>query len=134
MKPITRPKSLGEVAAASASYEDFGHHLKDFLHEFAAARQRQASLPAMLEIEPARLADQFTEGTICDAFLAATADYLARSAGLATPVWALNPERVLSVPWFSDPLLALRGLLLRDTPSAFKDKNLFVLASALSVA
>jgi len=86
------------------------------------------------ETEPAWLKDRFSEGPICDAFLAATADYLARSAGLATPVWALNPGRALSVPWFSDPLLALRGLLLRDTPSACKDKSLFVLASALSVA
>jgi hypothetical protein len=51
-----------------------------------------------------------------------------------TPAWALNPDRALEVPWFSETLPDLRFLLLRDTPSAFKEKNIFVFESALKVA
>jgi hypothetical protein len=132
--PIIRPATLREVSDESRSYEEFGQNLKDFLHEFAAARRRGLPLEPMLAAEPPLLAAGFSEGSICDAFLAATADHLARTSGFRTPEWALKPGRVLENPWFSDPLPALRGILLRDTPSAFKDKNLFVLESALAVA
>jgi hypothetical protein len=132
--PITRPQSLREVALESVSYRDFGANLKDFLHEFSDARRRSAPLEPMLGDAPPRLAGRFAEGRICDAFLAGTADYLARSTAVATPTWALSPDLVLEEPWFSEPLLGVRGLLLRDTPSAFKDKNVFVFESALSVA
>jgi hypothetical protein len=132
--PIVRPHSLREVALESATYPDFGANLKDFLHEFAEARRRVVPLGPMLCDAPPRLAGRFAEGRICDAFLAGTADYLARSSALNTPEWALSPDLVLEEPWFSEPLLAVRGLLLRDTPSAFKDKNVFVFESAFSVA
>ena len=48
--------------------------------------------------------------------------------------WALKEELVLEHPWFSEEFPRVRLRLLRDTPSAFKDKNLFVFESALSVA
>lgn len=131
---IRRPKSLREVAAQSDTYSEFGHHLKDFLHEFEWARQRQLPLRPMLAEEPPRLAARFREGNICDAFLAATADHLSRVNGLPTPAWALNEDLILREPWFSEEFLTLRLRLLRDTPSAFKDKNLYVFESALSVA
>lgn len=108
--------------------------MKDFLHEFALAKQRQLPLLSLLEAEPPLLASRFEEGKICDAFLAGTADYLARSNGIQTPLWALNPQRVLETPWFSEKLPAVRLSLLRDTPSAFKEKNIFVFKSALNVA
>ena len=42
--------------------------------------------------------------------------------------------RLLDELWFSEELPTVRLLLLRDTPSAFKDKNVFVFDSALRVA
>jgi hypothetical protein len=131
---LRRPTSLREVAAESPNYSDFGYNLKDFLHEFALAKQRQMHLLPLLEAEPPLLASRFEEGKICDAFLAGTADFLARSNRIQTPLWALNPERVLETPWFSETLPAVRLSLLRDTPSAFKEKNIFVFESALNVA
>jgi hypothetical protein len=129
--PIRRPKSLKEVASESTSYSEFGLNLKDFLHEFHFARRQRRPLDAMFVEIPPRLASRFPEGKICDAFLAATADHLSRVNGLPSPAWALNQELALSEPWFSEPFLTVRMRLLRDTPSAFKDKNIFVFESAL---
>jgi hypothetical protein len=131
---IRRPKSLWEVATHTEHYTDFGYNLRDFLHEFEFVRQRRLPLQPLLAEEPPRLARRFPEGKICDAFLAATADHLSRVNGILTPGWALKEDLVLDEPWFSEDLLSLRMRLLRDTPSAFKDKNLFVFESALSVA
>jgi hypothetical protein len=130
---IRRPNSLREVAAEAQTFADFGAHLKDFLHQFAFAQQQQRPLHSMLIEAAPRLAARFAEGNICDAFLAATADYLSRINGLPTPEWALQEDLVLQEPWFSEPFASVRMRLLRDTPSAFKDKNLFVFESALSV-
>jgi hypothetical protein len=131
---IRRPQSVKEVAQESSAYSDFGLNLKDFLHEFYLTRQRQRPLAAMFAEAPPRLADRFPEGKICDSFLAATADHLSRVNGLPTPSWALAENLVLDEPWFSVPFLTVRMRLLRDTPSAFKDKNIFVFESALDVA
>ena len=131
---IRRPKTLREVAAETIVYSDFGPNLKDFLHEFAAAQASGRPLEPMLAEEPERIAERFDEGKICDAFIAGTADYLSRVNEILTPLWAQSQDRVLDDPWFSDEIPELRMLLLRDTPSAFKEKNLFVFESALRVA
>ena len=132
--PIRRPKSLLEVAVESQSYNEFGRNLKDFLHEFAFARDQHLPLEPLFANEPPLLAGRFEHGEVCDAFLAATADYLCRKSRVPTPIWALDPKRVLEIPWFSEEYRSVRMMLLRDTPSAFKDKNLFVFESALQVA
>src|SRR5262245_1350024 len=131
---IRRPTSLQEVAVESGAYAEFGRNLKDFLHEFAFAKKRGLALGPLLSEEPPRLAEKFDQGRICDAFLAGTADYLARINGVQTPAWALKEDLVLDDPWFAEELPKVRLLLLRDTPSAFKDKNVFVFDSALKVA
>jgi hypothetical protein len=125
---------LQEVAHESATYPEFGRNLKDFLHEFAFAKKDAKPLAPLLADRPDRLANRFNEGKVCDAFLAATADYLSRINGLPTPEWALAEDLMLEEPWFSVEFPQMRGFLLRDTPSAFKDKNIFILESALNVA
>lgn len=99
----------------------------------AVANIRQAP-DLMLTEAPARLTSRFAEGNICDAFLAATADYFARTHGIPTPECALKEDLVLVNPWFSPPYPTVRTRLLRDTPSAFKDKNIFIFEDALTVA
>jgi hypothetical protein len=128
---VKRPDNLSEVAAESATYEEFGYNLKDFLHTLAFAKKEGRPLEPLLVDAPKRLASVFSEGKICDAFLAATADYLARNHGILTPSWALEEDLVLADPWFSPPYLSVRMRLLRDTPSAFKDKNIFIFEDAL---
>ncbi len=132
--PHALPSSLQEVAASADQWDDFGLQLKDFLHAFARARQEGLPLEPMLACPPRSLARKFDRGDICDAFIAATADYLSRKNGIPSPAWALRADLVLDRPWFSESFPAVRMRLLRDTPSAFKDKNLFVFESALQVA
>jgi len=131
---VARPTTLHAVAAETHSYRDFGRNLKDFLHEFALAKERGLPLEPFLSAEPGLLRDEFAEGKICDAFIAATADFLSRVNRIHSPLWAISEARVLEQPWFSEQWWEVRLLLLRDTPSAFKDKNLFVFDSALKVA
>lgn len=131
---MRRPETLRQVAEESASYSGFGMNLKDFLHEAAVARERGASLEPMLAEEPPRLAGKFEGGAVCDGFLAALADFLSRRDGLQTPVWAQQGDLALETPWFSPDLPGVRAMLLRDTPSAFKDRNIFIFESALQVA
>jgi len=132
--PWRRPRSLREVTESSRTYADFGYHLKDLLHVCAELRGRGESLAPLFAEPPPRLAGCFAEGEVCDAFAAGLADFLSRANGLATPSWALAADRVLERPWFSEEFRQVRLRLLRDTPSAFKDKNIFVFESALQVA
>lgn len=132
--PWRRPRSLAEVAGSAATYSDFGYHLKDFLHTLAETVRQGESIEPLLAAEPSRLCGQFEEGQLCDAFLAGLADFLARRHGFAPPAWAMSASRVLENPWFSEKFPQVRLRLLRDTPSAFKDRNIFVFESALQVA
>ena len=131
---IRRPTSLREIAAESESYHDFGMNVKDFLHEYASARKRGLPLEGMFAEEPVLLKERFAEGNICDAFLAGLGDYLCRINRIQTPVWAQAESRVLEHPWFALEYPEMRLLLLRDTPSAFKEKNIFIFESAMNVA
>jgi hypothetical protein len=131
---IRLPASAMEVAAESPDYGEFGRNLKDFLHQFMFTKERGIPLAPLLAQEPPRLASRFKEGKICDAFLAATADYLSRVNRIPTPEWALKDDLMLDEPWFSPDYIEVRLMLLRDTPSAFKDKNIFIFENALSVA
>jgi hypothetical protein len=67
-----------------------------------------------------------------DAYLAATAEELARQFNLRLPAWTLAEERKLHRPWFASPLAALRAVLIVESPAGFRSRNLFVSDNALS--
>jgi hypothetical protein len=88
-----------------------------------------------LEIEPQPLAGKNPSfGQIEDAYLAATAEWLAWKHDLPPPRWAFDPARSLHRPWFASSLASLRALLLLESPAAFRSRNLFVSENALSRA
>ncbi len=129
MKDGLRPRSLAEVAVRSRSLEAFSYELQDFLHEFAARPSVD-----MLEESPPLLREVFEQGEIADAYLAATAAALSARLGEPRPEWTEAPERYLRRPWFASPGPSLRACLLLESPAAFRERNLFVTANALSVA
>ena len=133
-RSLKRPTSAAEVAAWSETYADFGANLKDFLHTIARCSGKGGDLTSLFAAAPAPRRDRFPEGLLCDAFLAALADYVSRRNGLVSPAWSQDQSLPHPRPWFSPPELGLRALVIRDTPSAFKDKNIFILPSALEVA
>jgi hypothetical protein len=87
-----------------------------------------------LSEEPARLAGLLPEGERWDAFLAATAEMLAAAHGFESPDWSWQERRKLRRPWFAIPWAGLRAVLLLESPAAFRSRNLFVSANALTRA
>lgn len=124
-----RPRTLREVAAATAGEGAIDFPLRNFLDDF----QESPSAKALAD-EPQRLAGRLPQGEVDDAYLAATAEMLARQHGLPVPAWARNPERTLARPWFALPWAGMRGILLVESPEPFRQRNLFVSANALSRA
>jgi len=125
-----RPKTLAEVAALAAQGNSFDRCLADFLDEFYAAPNAPT-----LAGTPALLAPQFGDtGRVQDAYLAATAEELARRFDLPLPGWTFGEHRQLHHPWFATPLAALRAVLLLESPPAFRARNLFVSENVLSRA
>lgn len=124
------PKTLAEVAALTAQGETFDFCLRNFLDFFYAKPDAAA-----LQTEPLRLSEKNLRfGQIEDAYLAATAEWLAWKFDLQPPAWVFNPSRSLRRPWFASQLAALRAVLLLESPAPFRSRNLFVSDNALSRA
>ena len=125
-----RPKTLAKVAALAAQGDSFDRCLANFLDEFYAAPDAAA-----LADTPGLLAPHFVDtGRVQDAYLAATAEELARRFSLPQPDWTVGEDRQLHHPWFATPLAAVRAVLLLESPPAFRARNLFVSENALSRA
>jgi hypothetical protein len=123
-----RPKSLAEVAQLAAAGESFDLCLANFLDEFYYAPNAAA-----LSAEPVLLGPVIGElGRVQDAYLAASAEELARAYGLVLPSWTGEETRKLHRPWFASPLAGLRAVLLLESPPGFRSRNLFVSENALS--
>jgi hypothetical protein len=123
-----RPKTLAEVAELAARGEPFDRCLANFLDEFYAAPDARA-----LADVPTLLAPSFGEaGRVRDAYLAATAEELARHHQFSMPVWVDEDSRKLHRPWFASRLAALRAVLLLESPPAFRSRNLFISQNALT--
>ncbi len=128
----TRPHTLAEVADRADSLERFGRELADWLHTVRTLTSRPA-LTRAIESAPRLLADRFPEGSLADATLAAYADLLARRIGTPAPSWSFEYTRISPEPWFAVDGPRARLLALRDTPPAFKRRNLFNPAPDLPV-
>ncbi len=124
-----RPRTLREVVAWAASTEEIGENLADFLDQINLQRRRRASsaaLAAAIRAEPAR-----TGNPVQDAYLAAVAVHLANTLRLPTPRWTQSSTRHLTRPWFALPYAWARAELLRSSPAAFRERNLFTTEDAL---
>ena len=119
-----RPKSLHEIATRAENLDHFGREFADWLHTLRTLHDRGA-LRETVAAEPPLLAPRFPEGNVADAWLAAYAEYLAQQTGIPVPDWAASPSRISTEPWFSTDRPFSRAFALRDSPPAFKNRNLF---------
>lgn len=125
-----RPKSLAEVARWVLEGEPFDPVLASFLDGFYSKPAQEA-----LEEEPPLLGPKFGKlGRVQDAYLAATAEELARVYNFRYGTWALDECRKLREPWFASQLASLRAILIHESPAAFRSRNIFVSENALSRA
>lgn len=117
------PHTLHEVSVRVHDGEQaFDPALLEFLDHFYANREhREASLHA----QPVPLDD------LRDAYLGATAEYLASRYGLDVPAWAETYGMALRRPFFAGELESLKALLTVESPTAFRRRMLFVGKNAL---
>jgi hypothetical protein len=118
---------MKQAFAAIQSSEDFGYMIRDFLDRF-----RDEPSHSLIAEEPASLASALGDNGLADAYLAATAAWLANNNRLPVPPWAKGSSRALQTPWFAARSHKLKMLLLQESPSEFRLRNLFVSANALS--
>jgi len=123
---IPRPAALDVVAVRALGGEPFDPLLREFLDEFygGSLDTRARAIAAA----PARIAP------IHDAYLAAVAEHLALRFGLPVPQWVEEPDRFLAKPFFAGGLESLKAILLVESPLAFRRRQIFVSANALSRA
>ena len=120
-----RPKTLNEVAERSDTLEEFGWHLRDWLHELRNASSRREAA-ARVATAPRRLRDKFPQGSVADAWLGAYAEHLSGKVGSVPPKWASSRWRILDQPLFDAGATSeLRRLALAGSPLAFKRRNIF---------
>jgi hypothetical protein len=120
---------LHEVVASAANRGELGLNLAEFLdHVNLLARKKtgRRGLLAGIRTEPPRTGD-----AVQDAYLAAVASHLARIHGLPVPRWTEKKTRRLDRPWFALEDDWARAWLLRDSPPAFRERNLFTSEDAL---
>lgn len=121
-RPSQRPNSLAEVARrARAVRASYGAALREFLDSFYTLPQDR---PASLAESPLPI------GQIEDAYLAATAEHLALTYDLSVPSWTDAPGRSLKQPFFAGGD-ALMAILLVESPTAFRRRQIFISANAL---
>jgi hypothetical protein len=123
MSAFRRPRSLYDVSAdARLEPRSFDARLREFLdHFYANPGQRIAAIRK----EPLGLDD------LRDAYLAATAEHLARCHHLPIPEWVDAHGRPLVRPHFAGGLESLKALLTVESPLAFRRRMLFVSKDAL---
>ena len=119
-----KPGSLGEVVRrVRAGEQKFDPSLREFLDSFYAnADSRQQAIaerPACID-------------AVHDAYVAAVAEHLARVYGLQIPDWSEIHGNGLREPFFAGGLQSLKGVLIAESPTAFRRRLLFVSKDALS--
>jgi hypothetical protein len=124
--PMTapRPATLQQVADRVLAGQPFDPLLREFLDEFYGS-DRDAMTRKISDIPP-RI------DALRDAYLAAVAEHLASRFGLTVPPWVEEPHRFLVLPFFAGGLESLKAILLAESPSAFRRRQIFVSANALS--
>lgn len=120
---------MKKVFAGITSADDFSYAIRDFIDRF-----HEEPSPSLLAEEPILLAEMIGDEGVADAWLAATAVYLASKHGLKPPLWTHNNARTLKSPWFAASSPNLKAILLQESPAAFRVRNLFVSANVLSRA
>lgn len=123
MTAFRRPRSLHEVSVRAAkTASEFDVALREFLDHFYANPSERVDA---LQTEPVPLDD------LRDAYLAATAEHLARCHDLPVPEWTERHGRPLKRPYFAGGLESLKALLTVESPAAFRRRLLFVSKDAL---
>jgi hypothetical protein len=119
-----KPTTLVEVVRRVKSGEQkFDPAIREFLDAFYAHP----------DLRPSSINDRpDTIDTLHDAYVSAVAEHLAQLYGLPIPDWTETYGNGLHEPFFAGGLQSLKGILVAESPAAFRRRLLFVSKDALS--
>lgn len=128
---MARPQTLAEVARiARAQASDFAMALDEFMDEFYLDHPDKAAQQRRLDPVPEPVGDPRI-----DAWIGAAGEHLAQRWGLRRPAWTQRPEHfALEKPVFHPDARALRGVLIVESPPAFRSRLLFTRVEPLDRA
>jgi hypothetical protein len=112
--------------ATSETAEELSFAIRNFLDAFYAYPESNR-----LAEEPRRLTEVLRDDGLADAYLAGIAEHLADQFGVRKPSWSDSPDRVMKEPWYAMKSPGGRMVMLAESPTAFRKRNIFVSANAL---
>lgn len=119
-KPTTLSDVVRRVRAGEQKFDPSVREFLDWFYMHPHARQQA------IEERPASI------DAVHDAYAAAVAEHLARVYGLQIPEWTEVHGNGLREPFFAGGLQSLKGVLVAESPTAFRRRLLFVSKDALS--
>ncbi|MDN3276399.1 hypothetical protein QWJ07_19220 [Frankia sp. RB7] len=119
-KPATLSDVVRRVRAGEQKFDPSLREFLDWFYTNPLAREQA------LEERPASI------DAVHDAYVAAVAEHLARVYGLQIPEWTEVHGNALREPFFAGGLQSLKGVLVAESPTAFRRRLLFVSKDALS--
>lgn len=128
MNVLTKRKTLADSLRLVKESDDFHYAIANFLDRF-----KNDPTTEMVSEEPPILRGILNDNGFADAYAAAAA-HLCQLHGITFPSWVDKKTRRMESPWFAANTHNLRMILLQESPAAFRLRNLFVSANALSRA
>ncbi len=122
-------ETLRESMARVTDSTGFSYAIRNFLDQFKSNPN-----PELLQEEPDLLFSLIGDDGYADAFVASTAAYLCQVHDLKAPAWVNASCRKMPYPYFGAKSPNMKAILLQESPAAFRVRNLFVSANALSRA
>ncbi len=129
MNPATQRKTLADSLRLVREPDGFHYAMANFLDRFKSDPTAE-----MVSEEPPILSGLLKDNGFADSYAAAAAAHLCQLHGIAFPSWVDKKARRMESPWFAARTHNLRMILLQESPAAFRVRNLFVSANALSRA
>ena len=128
---LQRPQTLAEVAEiARQNSSDFAMALDEFVDEFYLDHPNKIAQQKRLDAVPSSVDDP-----VIDAWIGAAGEHLAQRWGLKVPNWTKRSFHfALQRPVFLPDNLALRGIVIVESPPAFRSRLIFTRVEPLARA
>jgi hypothetical protein len=128
---MSRPQTLADVAQiARAKKSDYAMALDEFVDEFYLDHPDTVAQQRRLEPVPEPVGDP-----LIDAWIGAAGEHLAQRWGLHVPAWTQRPVHfALEEPFFLPNSAALRGIVIVESPPAFRSRLIFTRVEPLARA
>jgi hypothetical protein len=130
-KQLLRPQTLADVAEiARQNSSEFPMALDEFVDEFYLDHPDKMAQQRRLDVIPSSVANP-----LIDAWIGAAGEHLAQRWGLRVPNWTQRDIHfALQDPVFLPPDVALRGIVIVESPPAFRSRLIFTRAEPLARA